>query len=117
MTFEQYYDLLSKDLNSALPKSVSSFTKHEADLYRTLRLSEDLLKEEGRLRDLLTWSGSAAMSTDLISALLGIPNDGVLAGALAFGAELRLLQRSKDRHSYSLHRLVGEVRRGEIPLE
>jgi tetratricopeptide (TPR) repeat protein len=31
--------------------------------------------------------------------------------------ELRLLQRSKESDRYSLHRLVGEVRRGEIPLE
>jgi len=40
-----------------------------------------------------------------------------LAGALAFGVELRLLQQSKDAESYAVHRLVGEVRRGEIPLQ
>jgi tetratricopeptide (TPR) repeat protein len=120
MSFQQYHELLAKDLKSALPKSVSSFTKHEADLYATLRLSEDLLQEEEHLRDvldLLTWSGSAPMGIDLLSRLLDVPNDGTLARALALGAELRLLQRSKERDSYSLHRLVGEVRRAEIPLE
>jgi len=118
--FQQYYDLLFKDLKSALPKSVSSFTKHEADLYSTLRLSEDLLQEEQQLRDvldLLTWSGSAPMSSDLMSDLLGTLSDGTLASALALGAELRLLQPSKEQDRYSLHRLVGEVRRTEIPLE
>jgi len=120
VTFQQYYDVLAKDLKSALPKNVSSFTKHEADLYSTLRLSEELLQEEEQLRDvlnLLTWSGSAPMSSDLMSYLLDTPNDGTLAGALALGAELRLLQQSKELDSYSLHRLVGEVRRAEIPLE
>jgi len=120
ITFQQYYELLSKDLKRALPKSVSSFTKHEADPYNTLRLSEDLLEDDHGLRDvldLLTWSGSAPMSIDLISHLLDIPTDGALAGSLALGAELRLLQQSEESDSYSLHRVVGEVRCGEIPLE
>lgn len=34
VTFQQYYEFLSQDLKNALPKNVSSFTKHEADLYR-----------------------------------------------------------------------------------
>jgi DNA polymerase III delta prime subunit len=120
VSFQQYYDLLARDLKNALPKSVSSFTRHEADLYSTLRLSEDLLKEEDPLRevlDLLTWSGSAPMSSNLISHLLGIPNEVALARALALGNELRLLHQSKNSDSYSLHRLVGEVRRAEIPLQ
>jgi hypothetical protein len=120
VSFEQYYELLSKDLKSALPKHVESFTKHEADLYSTLRLSEALLSEEPYLRDildLLTWSGSAPMSTNLMSNLLNLPDAAALTGSLALGAELRLLQRSEKSNSYSLHRLVGEVRRGEIPLE
>src|SRR5687768_5559698 len=57
------------------------------------------------------------MSADLISHLLGVETDGRLAGALSFGAELRLLQQSKESDSYSLHRLVGEVRRAEIVLD
>ena len=57
------------------------------------------------------------MSTDLICYLLDIPSGAGLAGALSLGAELRLLQRSKEGDSYSLHRLVGEVRREEIQLK
>ena len=119
VTFKQYFELLSKDLKSALPKRVESFTKHEADLYSTLRLSEGLLNEEPYLRDildLLTWSGSAPMSTGLIAHLLNV-TEASLLGSLAGGTELRLLQRSEKSNSYSLHRLVGEVRRVEIPLE
>lgn len=120
VTYQRYYELLSRDLKSALPKHVESFTKHEADLYSTLRLSEDLLTEEPYLRDildLLTWSGSAPISTDLMSHLLDLTDERVLVGSLALGAELRLLNRSEKSNSYSLHRLVGEVRRAEIPLE
>lgn len=120
VSFRQYRDLLSKDLKTALPRSLSSFTEHEADLYHTLKLSEDLLKEERTLRnvlDLLTWSGSAAMSTALISRLLDNSNEGDLISALALGSTLRLLQKSEGSDSYSLHRLVGEVRRGELELE
>jgi hypothetical protein len=32
-TFRLYFDLLSKDLKTAMPRSISSFTGHEADLY------------------------------------------------------------------------------------
>jgi tetratricopeptide (TPR) repeat protein len=57
------------------------------------------------------------MSTKLISHLLDTPTDGGLAVSVALGVEFRLLQRSAGNESYSLHRLVGEVRRGELPLE
>jgi tetratricopeptide (TPR) repeat protein len=85
-----------------------------------LKLSEGFLAEESYLReilDLLSWSGSAPMSSDLILTVLAISDSASLVGALSLGTELRLLQRSSEADSYSLHRLVGEVRRGEIPLE
>jgi tetratricopeptide (TPR) repeat protein len=120
VSFRQYRHLLSKDLKTAFPRSLSSFTQHEADLYHTLKLSEDLLKEEVSLRnvlDLLTWSGSSPMSTALISKLLDNATDADLTNALALGSTLRLLQKSEGSDNYSLHRLVGEVRRGELMLE
>ena len=119
VSFRQYQRLLVKDLRTAMPQKFSSFTGHEADLYRTLKLSEDLLREGylPEILDLLSWSGSAPMSSDLISTLLVIPDDAGFVGALSLGTELRLLQRSTEVDSYSLHRLVGEVRRREIPLD
>ena len=119
VSFQQYRDLLSIDLKMALPRSLSSFTQHDADLYRTLKLSEELLKDEVSLHnilDLLTWSGSAPMSTELVSKLMGDTNEAVLISALALGSTLRLLQKNEASDSYSLHRLVREVRRGELKL-
>jgi len=119
-SFEKYRDLLRNDLKRALPENLSSFTKHEADLYHTLSLSEGLLKDDATLRrilDLLTWSASAPMSAALISRLLKDSDEADLIRALALGSTLRLLQKSEGAESYSLHRLVGEVRRGDFKLE
>ena len=120
VSFGKYRDLLRNDLKRALPENLSSFTKHEADLYHTLSLSEGLLKDDATLRrilDLLTWSASAPMSAALISRLLEDSDEADLIRALALGSTLRLLQKSEGAESYSLHRLVGEVRRGDFKLE
>jgi hypothetical protein len=50
VSFVQYGDLLRKDLKTALPRGLSSFTEHEADLYKTLKLSEDLTHTAERAR-------------------------------------------------------------------
>ncbi|HEV2914109.1 MAG TPA: tetratricopeptide repeat protein [Pyrinomonadaceae bacterium] len=117
--FQQYRDFLNQNLREALPGNLSSFTKHEADLYHTLKINEEILKENNKLRnilDLLTWSGSAPMGKPLMCALLGIQNPLELTNALGLGTALRLLQRSPDAESYAIHRLVSKVRREEIPL-
>jgi hypothetical protein len=40
----------------------------------------------------------------------------LLTNALGLGTSLRLLQKTPGEQRYSLHRLVSEVRREEIPL-
>ncbi|MDD2775154.1 MAG: TIR domain-containing protein [Gallionella sp.] len=70
-----YRDLLQADLKQALPKQLSSLTKHEADLFKTLRISEQEISEEPLLLqvlDLLTWSGSSPMSVRLMAYLLDV---------------------------------------------
>ena len=47
------------------------------------------------------------MSTELICHLLDIPDRGALALSVALGAELRLLNKSGETDSYSLHRRRG----------
>lgn len=115
----KYRELLEQNLKAALPNKLSSFTKHDADLLATLKVGEEVLAEEPRLRDvlnLLTWSGTAPMGQALLCALLAVENPTELAGALALGVELRLLQKTPVGESYAIHRLVGEVRREETPL-
>ena len=113
-----YRDLLLDDLKQALPTELSSLTGHEADLFKTLKISEQEIGEEPLLAhvlDLLTWSGSSPMSLPLMAHLLDVRQTD-LRRALGLGVALRLLQQVPDSERYSLHRLVQEVRRKENPL-
>ncbi len=116
-----YRDLLQYNLKAALPGRflTGSFTRHEADLYSTLKIDEEVFAEEPRLReilDLLTWSGPAPMGQSLLSALLDVQNPTELTGALSLGVALRLLLKTPETESYAVHRLVREVRRENMPL-
>ncbi|HEX5733727.1 MAG TPA: tetratricopeptide repeat protein [Blastocatellia bacterium] len=119
--WQEYRDLLKQSVKAALPVKFlgGSFTKHAKDLYSTLKINEEVLSEEPRLRDildLLAWSGSASMGMSLMCALLDVRNQAELTNALGLATSIRLLQKvGKD--SYSIHRLVAEMRREEIPLE
>jgi tetratricopeptide (TPR) repeat protein len=120
VSWQQYRDLLRHSLKAALPGKLSSFTKHETDLYSTLKINEEIFEEDPKLKeilDLLTWSGTAPMGVSLMCALLNVKNPLELTNAFGLGTALRLLQKTPDADSYSIHRLVGEVRREEIPLQ
>jgi hypothetical protein len=121
VSWQQYLDLLQDNLQAAFPSSLHkhSLTRHEADIYATLRIHETLFIEEPLLKDILdvlTWSGSATMSVSLLLALLAQDKASSLTGALSLGCALRILQRSSDGEAYAIHRLVREVRRVELPL-
>ena len=119
VAWKEYLDLLRHSLKQALPSRLSSLTGHEADLYSTLQVSESDIAEEPRLRevlDVLTWSGPAAMSRELLANLIGAEDQRELTSALGLGMALRLLQQEEGTNRYSLHRLVREVRREQAPL-
>lgn len=114
-----YRDLLLDDLKQALPKKLASPTQHEADLFHTLKISEQGIDEEPLLiqvLDLLTWSGSSPMGLPLMAHLLGA-KEAELVGALGLGKALRLLQEVSDNKRYAIHRLVQEVRRQDHLLD
>jgi tetratricopeptide (TPR) repeat protein len=121
ISFRQYLDLLNQNLKAATAVKFTGggFTRHETDLYSTLKINEEVFAEEPRLRDildLLTWSGTAPMGLSLMCKLLDVENPVELTGALGLGTLLRMLQKSPGAESYSIHRLLAEVRREEIPL-
>jgi tetratricopeptide (TPR) repeat protein len=119
MSFAQYRDrLISDPIKTLSNPYLASFTKHDADLFRTLKIDEDIIQEEPLLADILdilTWSGPAAMGLSLMSALLD-KKELELSGALAMGTQLKLFQKNPKEERFALHRLVREVRRGERPL-
>jgi tetratricopeptide (TPR) repeat protein len=119
-SFSDYLERLRDDPLKALPKQyLTSFTDHDPDLLRTLRINEELFDEEPLLTpilELLTWSGPASIGIDFMAHLL----DGSLVdlrGALALGVELRIIQKTPDMDRYAIHRLVREVRKIENPLK
>ena len=119
VSWQQYLELLHKNLPAAFLGSHASWTKHEADIYSTLKIHESLFNEEPLLKPLLntlTWSGSTAMSGSLLCALLAESEPTNLIGALSLGCALRILQQADDSNAYAVHRLVREVRRAELPL-
>ena len=120
--WQEYRDLLKQSIKAALPGKLlkGSFTKYEKDLYSTLKINEEALFEEPRLKDilnLLTWSGSSSMGLSLMCALLDVDNPAELTSALSLATSMRLLKKSVGIDSYSIHRLVAEVRREELPLD
>ncbi len=118
-SFQEYFDMLRDNQRAALDgKLLSSFTKHERDLYSTLRISEPVLEEQPLLReivDLFAWSGSAFMSLSLMGAILD-RQENELRTALRLGEVLRLLNREEGGARYDMHRLVCQVRREEVCL-
>jgi tetratricopeptide (TPR) repeat protein len=121
VSWSEYHELLKQNLRKALPGRLlkGSFTRHEADLYSTLKIGEAVFNDEPKLKevlDLLTWSGSAPMGRGLLASALDATDIADLTNALSLGVSLRLLQRSPDTERYAIHRLVREVRREEISL-
>ena len=118
-TFADYLTRLKGDpLKALTERYLSSFTGHDPDLYRTLKINEELFAEEPLLipiLDLLTWGGPASMGIELMAYLLLITQTE-LSGVLALGVELRIIQKSPDIDRYAIHRLVREVRKVESPL-
>lgn len=119
-TWGNYLSLLKQNPRDAFKNKFlkGSFTNHDKGVYQTLKISETLFANEPLLRDildLLTWSGTSAMGVDLMSQLLG-RSEIELLEALSLGDSLNLLIKSSERNAYAIHRLVGEVRKEDIPL-
>jgi tetratricopeptide (TPR) repeat protein len=125
VTFDEFRRLLSRDPQIQMARNLlSSFTRHEADLAATLRISDRAFKQEPLLEsilDLLTWSGAGAMGHALMSYVLGVDQLDLVA-PLAFGARLHLLKEELTSagpctdHRYRIHRLVRDVRRANTPI-
>ncbi len=119
--WQQYRDLLNQSVRSALPNAFlkSSFTKHEADIHSTLKISESVFAEEPELLDILnilTWSSQTDMGISLLSALMKVQDSVDLTNALGVGVALSFLQKNSETERYAIHRLIQSLRREEIPL-
>jgi len=119
-SFCEYQTLLEANLKEALSgHMLSSCTRHECDLFATLKISEPVLKEAPLLKeiiDILAWSGSAFMGVSLLAALLD-KKEVELITPLNLGATLKILQKSENGKRYDLHRLVRKVHQEQNPID
>jgi tetratricopeptide (TPR) repeat protein/predicted phosphodiesterase len=118
-TFQNYRDFLAENLKEAMKGNMlSSFTRHETDLFLTLQVSKPELDQAPLLNgilDILAWSGSAFMGVSLLAALLG-KTAAELFTPRHLGVSLHLLQKSPEEERYDIHRLVRRVRQEQTPL-
>jgi tetratricopeptide (TPR) repeat protein/predicted MPP superfamily phosphohydrolase len=118
-TFQDYRAFLADNLHEAMKGDMlSSFTRHEKDLYLTLQVSKPVLERASILNDildLLAWSGTAFMGISLMAALLD-KKEAELFTPLNLGESLHLLQKTGDGKRYDIHRLLRRVRQEQFPL-
>jgi len=118
-TFQSYKGFLAENLKEAMKgDSLSSFTKHEKDLFLTLQVSKPELARAPLLNDILdilAWSGAAFMGVSLLAALLG-KREAELFTPLHLGVSLHLLQKTPEGERYDIHRLVRRVRQEQCPI-
>ena len=118
-SFVNYHALLKESLTSAMPGKLAGFTGHEADLYKTLKVSGSVFKQAPLLKDILdvlTWSGSSFMGISLLSDILNVKAHE-LFHPLSLGTELRLLKKDENQDRYEIHRLLRTVRQEEFILK
>ncbi len=118
-TFSQYKTLLEANLKEALKGDMlSSCTKHECDLYATLKISESLVEKSPLLKeiiDFLAWSSSAFMGVSLIATVLD-KTEAELIHPLSLGVTIKILQQSENGKRFDLHRLVRKVQQEQNPI-
>lgn len=106
-------------LKLAATLDMASFTKHDKDIFKTLKLSKELIAKEPLLPEVLhslAWSGTSSMSIDLLKNMLDLESTMQLKNALGRGINLKLIKVDEgDR--YTIHRLIQRVQRLEHPLD
>ena len=123
ISFQTYLEqLLNEGLRTALRgKFLVSATAHEADLFRTLRISKRLLIDEPQLQSILrvmSQLAPASLGIELLSALLKEPRPSALTDALSLATKLRILSPEHGpvaARRYRMHRLIWAVLQEEQP--
>ena len=119
MRFQDYLELLRKDLWQALPDRLASPSPDAANLDAILRISATAFAEQPLLPavlDVLAWSGPAPIGRDLLAAMVGAEDGAELTAALGLGTALHIIRPLPGTDRYALHRLVREARREQAPI-
>ena len=119
LSWEKYLSLYTNQSIELLNKSKlpESFTKHENNIANTLTISQKIIDDTPRLKEilqLLSYGANEPIDDELIINLLSC-NDSDIIEAISIGIKLKYIKKSSQ--GYTIHRLLKEVWKTQEQLE
>ena len=111
LSWERYVELYTKQHLELLNKSKlpESFTKHENNIVNTLTISQKVIDEIHKLKEiinLLSYGANEPIDDELITKLLACDETDIIE-AIQIGIKLKYIKKSSK--GYTIHRLLKEV--------
>jgi tetratricopeptide (TPR) repeat protein len=119
LSWEKYLSLYNKQNIELLNKSKlpESFTKHENNIANTLIISQKIIDEIPKLKEiinLLSYGANEPIDDELITKLLACDETDIIE-AIQIGIKLKYIKESSQ--GYTIHRLLKEVWKIQEKLE
>ncbi len=119
LSWEKYIELYTKQHLELLNKSKlpESFTKHENNIVNTLTISQKIIDEIPKLKEiinLLSYGANEPINDELITKLLACDETDIIE-AIKIGIKLKYIKESSQ--GYTIHRLLKEVWKIQEKLE
>jgi len=111
LSWEKYLNLYNKQSIKLLDKSTlpESFTEHENNIASTLTISQNIIDETEKLKEilnLLSYGANEPINDELITILLSCDESDIIE-AISIGVKLKYIKKSTQ--GYTIHRLLKEV--------
>jgi hypothetical protein len=119
LSWEKYLSLYNKQNIELLNKSKlpESFTKHENNIANTLIISQQIIDETEKLKEilnLLSYGANEPIDDSFITKLLSCDDTDIFE-AISIGKKLKYIKESSQ--GYTIHRLLKEVWKTQEELE
>lgn len=119
LSWEKYLSLYNKQNIELLNKSklTESFTKHENNIANTLIISQKIIDDEPKLKEiinLLSYGANEPIDDELICKLLACEDTDIIE-AIQIGIKLKYIKESSQ--GYTIHRLLKEVWKTQEKLD
>jgi len=119
LSWEKYVELYTKQNLELLNKSKlpESFTKHENNIVNTLTISQKIIDEIPKLKEiinLLSYGANEPTDDEFICKLLACEDTDIIE-AIQIGKKLKYIKESSQ--GYTIHRLLKEVWKTKEKLE
>ncbi|MCG3662697.1 SIR2 family protein [Aliarcobacter butzleri] len=119
LSWEKYLSLYNKQNIELLNKSklTESFTKHENNIANTLIISQKIIDDEPKLKEiinLLSYGANEPIDDKLICKLLACEDTDIIE-AIQIGIKLKYIKESSQ--GYTIHRLLKEVWKTQEKLD